>query len=53
MWFKTEVIIFVYNAYIDGLSVEEISLKTRYCEDIGEISHEDINSIIDDINLTI
>lgn len=51
MFFKKSVIKFVYNAYLEGFSVEEIAFKWRLRK-MGEISFRDINSIIDDVNST-
>jgi hypothetical protein len=53
MFFKTEVVLFIYNAYLESLSVEEIAFKTSLNEEIGEMSWEDINEIIDSVNRTI
>jgi hypothetical protein len=50
MFFKKSVIKFVYNAYIDGLTVEEIAFKYRLYKK-EEIGFDEINSIIDDVNL--
>ena len=46
MFFKKKIIIFVYNAYVDGLSLDEIAFKFRIWHKY-EISFEDINEIID------
>lgn len=52
MFFKEEYIIFVYNHYIDGLSVEEILLKSTLFG-FEDLNFKDINEIIDLVNLTI
>lgn len=54
MFFKRKIIIFVYNAYIDGLSTEEIYFKLRLFKPggykMGKFDFNDINSIINDVN---
>jgi hypothetical protein len=50
-FFKTEIVIFIYNNYVNGHSIEEIEFKCRiYGMDMG---WNDISSIIDDVNLVI
>ncbi len=52
MFWKEEIVIFIYNNYIDGFSVEEIWFKLRLFG-FDEISFEEINEIIDDVNSVI
>jgi hypothetical protein len=52
MFWKEEFVIFIYNHYIDGLSIEEIWFKLRLF-DFGDLSFDLINEIIDNVNNTI
>jgi hypothetical protein len=52
MFWQEKFVTFVYNHYIDGLSVEEIWFKLRMF-DFGDASFDTINEVIDDVNRTL
>lgn len=49
MFWKKEVLIFVYNSYIDGLTTDQIALNYRIWFD-DDIKFESIEQIIDEVN---
>lgn len=58
MFWKKKIVKLVYNAYIDGLTVEEICDKFKYIyykRSGGNytLSEKEVNEIIDGINLII
>lgn len=52
MFWQEKFVIFIYNHYIDGLSIEEIWFKLRLFG-FGDSSFDDINGIIDNVNSTL
>jgi hypothetical protein len=46
-----DLIRFIYNSYIEGLSVEEIYFRLQLKEEPKNLNFNEIDSIIDDVNL--